>query len=68
MRVPKDIASPPGGRHTGYALVQGQRVVFYKECRLHCVPLSEKAEKRGYEIVANLFYQENLSDLKPELY
>ena len=35
---------------------------------LHCVPLSEKAEKRGHRIVAKLFYPENLSELKPELY
>jgi hypothetical protein len=35
---------------------------------LHCVPLSEKAEKRGHRIVSRLFYPENLSELKAELY
>lgn len=35
---------------------------------LHCVPLSEKAEKRGHRIVAKLFYPENLSELKPEFF
>jgi hypothetical protein len=35
---------------------------------LHCVPLSEKAEKRGHRIVAKLFYPEKLSELKPEYF
>ena len=35
---------------------------------LHCVPFSEKAEKRGHTIVARVFHPENLSELKPELY
>jgi len=35
---------------------------------LHCVPLSEKAEKRGHRIVAKLFYPENLPELKPEFF
>lgn len=35
---------------------------------LHCVPLSEKAERRGHRIASRLFHPENLSDLKAELY
>lgn len=34
----------------------------------HCVPLAEKAAKRGHKVVAKLFYPENLSEMKPELY
>jgi hypothetical protein len=35
---------------------------------LHCNPFSGKAGKRGHRIVAKLFYPENLSELKPELF
>lgn len=35
---------------------------------LHGVPLSAKGEKRGHRILARMFYPENLSMLKPELY
>jgi hypothetical protein len=35
---------------------------------LHCVPFSEKAERRGHRVVLGLFHPENLSELKPELY
>lgn len=33
---------------------------------LHCVPFSEKAEKRGHRIASKLFHPESLSDLKAE--
>jgi hypothetical protein len=35
---------------------------------LHCLPLSEKAEKRGHGVLSKMFHPENLSELKPELF
>ena len=35
---------------------------------LHCVPFSEKAEKRGHRILSRVFHPENLCELKPDLY
>ncbi len=35
---------------------------------LHCLPLAEKAEKRGHEVLSKIFHPERLAELKPELY
>jgi len=35
---------------------------------LHCLPLAEKAEKRGHKVLSKIFHPERLSELKPELY
>jgi|ERR1700730_101734 len=35
---------------------------------LHCLPLAEKAEKRGYKVLSKIFHPERLSELRPELY
>jgi len=35
---------------------------------LHCLPLAEKAEKRGHRVLFRVFHPEELSKLKPELY
>jgi len=35
---------------------------------LHCLPLAEKAEKRGHKVLFKIFHPERLSELKPELY
>jgi hypothetical protein len=49
----------PGGRHAGYALVQGERVAFYIRVRVALRPaLREDREERS----------QDLADLKPELY
>jgi hypothetical protein len=35
---------------------------------LHCLPLAERAEKRGHKVLFKIFHPERLSELKPELY
>ncbi|HXM93633.1 MAG TPA: hypothetical protein VOA64_05160 [Candidatus Dormibacteraeota bacterium] len=35
---------------------------------LHCLPLAEKTEKRGYKVLSKIFHPESLAELKPELY
>ncbi|HEY1659948.1 MAG TPA: hypothetical protein VGG14_16465 [Candidatus Sulfotelmatobacter sp.] len=49
------------------AAAKGGTVLVICGC-LHCVPLSQKAEKRGHSIVAKLFHPEHLAEIEPELF